>query len=69
MFGSLALSQAPTTSSILHNEDVVKMVKAGLSAPIIVSTIKGQPVSFALSSNDLITLKASGVPDDIVSRR
>src|SRR5690242_12606807 len=53
--------------SVLNNDAVVKMLKAGLSEDIVVSTIKSQPGRYATSADDLIALKKEGVPDKIIS--
>lgn len=52
----------------LTNADVLKLVQAKLSAPVIVQTIKTAPTaSFSLAPDDLIALKAKGVPDAVIS--
>ncbi len=49
-------------SEALHNQDVVKMVAAGLSEAVVVAKIReAKSVDFALEVDDLIELKASGV--------
>lgn len=50
----------------LTNEDVVKMVKAGLTPSIVEQTIKANDANFDLSSDGLIKLKEAGVPDSVV---
>jgi hypothetical protein len=51
----------------LNNESVVKLVKAGLSEELIVSTINSQPGTFDTSVDGLIALKAAGVSDKVVA--
>src|SRR5689334_5896205 len=53
--------------SMLNNDAIVKMVKAGLSEDIVVSTIKAQPGQYATSADDLIALKKAGISDKIIS--
>ncbi len=50
-----------------NNDSVVKMVKAGMSDTIIISTINSQPANFSLSANDLIALKQAGVDDKVMA--
>lgn len=58
-----ATAQSPAS---LTNKDVVDMVKAGLSAEIVIAKIKTSPNKFDTSAGGLQELKASGVPDAIV---
>lgn len=51
----------------LTNDSVVKMVKAGLSADVIVSMVKTQPAKYDLTPDRLIDLKTAGVPDKVVA--
>ena len=51
----------------LTNEDVVKMVKAGLGPQIILATIKSQPGAFDVSPDGLVALKNAGVIDEIIA--
>src|SRR5689334_15454633 len=60
-FGSVR-AQEPLT-----NESVVKMVKAGLSEDVVVSMVKTQPAKYNLSPDQLISLKAAGIPDKVVA--
>lgn len=50
----------------LTNQDVLKMVKAGLSPEIIEQTINSSDQAFDVSTDALIKLKQEGVPDAIV---
>lgn len=56
-----------SAQQLLTNDAVVKMVKAGMSDSIIVSSIQSQPAHFALASNDLIALKQAGVSDAVMA--
>lgn len=50
----------------LNNEAVIKMVKAGLSEDVIVSTVNSSPGSYDTTADGLIALKGAGVTDKIV---
>ncbi len=49
------------------NDSVIKMVKAGMSDSIVISSINSQPAHFSLSANDLIALKQAGVSDAVMA--
>lgn len=51
----------------MNNDSVVKMVKAGLSDEIIVSTINSSPGTYDTSADALIALKTAGVSDKVIS--
>jgi len=51
----------------LDNDAVVKMMKAGLSDDLIISTISAQPGNFNTSADGLIALKSAGVSDKVVA--
>jgi hypothetical protein len=51
----------------LNNDAVIKLVKAGLSEDLIVTTINASPGSYDTSANGLIALKKSGASDKVVS--
>jgi hypothetical protein len=51
----------------LNNESVIKLVKAGLSDDLIVSTINASPGTYDTSANGLISLKQAGASDKVVS--
>jgi len=50
----------------LTKEQVIKMSKAGLADDVIITRIKAEPVPMKLSTDDLITLKSSGVSDNVI---
>jgi hypothetical protein len=50
----------------LTNQDVVSMVRAGLSAEIIGAKIKASAVNFDTSPSALKELKGAGVPDGVL---
>lgn len=51
----------------LSNEAVIKLVKAGLSDDLIVSTIGNSPGSYDISADGMIGLKSAGASDRVVS--
>ena len=66
----LALAAAAGISQLLYaqtepltNDDVVRMVQAQLSMPVIHAALESANVSFNLSPEGLIALKAAGVDD------
>jgi hypothetical protein len=59
--------QAPDPAKTgLTNQDVVEMVKTGLSAEIILAKIKSGPCNFDTSAAALKELKTAGVPDNVI---
>lgn len=62
LLGAVCFAQAPMT-----NDSIKKMVKAGLSDDIVISTIKSQPAKYSTTPDDLIALKAAGVSDRVIS--
>ncbi len=51
----------------LNNEAVVKMVKAGLSEPLIISMVQNQPGKYSLTADDVVKLKSEGVSDKVLA--
>jgi|HubBroStandDraft_1064217.scaffolds.fasta_scaffold55333_1 hypothetical protein len=51
----------------LNNDAIIKMVKAGLSEELVITTIDSQAGTFDTSTDGLIALKAAGVNDKVVS--
>jgi hypothetical protein len=64
---SLCLGVASAQQITNTNDSVIKMVKAGMSDSIVISTINSQPAQFSLSANDLIVLKQAGVSDAVMA--
>lgn len=69
MFVVAALVLCPVlyAQQAMNNEAVVKLVKAGLSDDLIVSTINGSPGSYDTSVDGLIALKSAGASDKVVA--
>jgi hypothetical protein len=51
----------------LNNDAVIKLVKAGLSDDLIISTINAQPGIYDVSPDGLIALKTGGASDKVVA--
>jgi hypothetical protein len=51
----------------LNNDSIVKLVKAGLSDDLIVTTINASPGTYDTSANGLIALKQAGAGDKVIS--
>lgn len=51
----------------LNNDSVIKLVSAGLSDDLIVSTINASPGMYDTSANGLIALKSAGASDKVVT--
>lgn len=51
----------------LNNEAIIKLVKAGLSDDLIVSTIGNSAGTYNVSADGMIALKGAGVSDRVVS--
>jgi hypothetical protein len=58
---SLTLAQ-----QVMNNDGVIKLVKAGLSDDLVVSTINASPGAYDTSADGLVTLKNAGVSDKVI---
>ena len=58
----LLVSQQP-----LNNDTVIKLLKAGISDDLVVSTINSSPGNYDASANGLIALKSGGASDKVIS--
>jgi len=56
-----------SAQQVLNNDGVAKLVKAGLSDDLIVSTINASPGAYDTSANGLITLKQAGASDKVIA--
>jgi hypothetical protein len=63
----LALSPLLFAQQALNNDSVIKLVKAGMSDDLIITTINAQPGNYDTSPDGLIALKAAGASDKVVS--
>ncbi len=55
-----------TAGPAVTNEDIMKMVQAGVAQDLILKTISDSAVDFQMKPDQLIVLKKAGIPDDIV---
>src|SRR5579863_2070567 len=62
----LCLSATLIAQQTMSNDSVIKLVKAGLSDDLIISTINASPGAYDASANGLIALKSAGVSDRVV---
>ena len=67
LFVFSASLDASESAKPLTNEDIVKMIKAGLSTQIILATIKNQGGAFDVSPDALVALKNAAVTDEIIA--
>ena len=69
--GVLALLFLATCSflaaqQVMNNDSVIKLVKAGLSDDLIVTTVNSSPGAYDTSADGLIALKSAGASDKVV---
>src|SRR5438105_2306643 len=58
---------ATGAQTVLTNDSIVKMVKAGLGDDIILNMINSQPSQFAITPDSMIALKKDGVSDKVIA--
>jgi hypothetical protein len=63
----LAICSLLVAQQALNNNAVIKLVKAGLSEDLIVSTINGAAGNYDISADGIIALKTAGVSDKVVA--
>ena len=51
----------------MNNDSVVKLIKAGLSDDLIVTTINGSPGAYDTSTDAIIALKTAGASDKVIA--
>jgi hypothetical protein len=66
-FAVLLISPVLYAQQVLNNDSVLKLVKAGLSEELIVTTINSSPGKYDTSTNAIIALKKGGAGDKIVA--
>jgi len=59
-------AQAASGAGVLQNQDIIKMVKAGLDDAIIMAKIAGSKCQFDTSTDALIQLKQSGASATVI---
>src|SRR5271157_773801 len=63
----LAICPLLVAQQALNNDSVIKLVKAGLSEDLIVTTINAAPGSYDTSAEGIIALKTAGASDKVVA--
>jgi hypothetical protein len=63
----LLLCPALFAQETMNNDSVIKLIKAGLSEDLIVTTISSSPGKYDTSTNSLIALKKAGAGDKVVA--
>jgi hypothetical protein len=63
----LAICPLAIAQQALNNDAIIKLVKAGMSDDLIVTTINAQPGAYDVSPDGLIALKTGGASDKVVS--
>ena len=61
-----AHTQVLAQDETMTNDEVISLVKAGLSKSLVINKIRTSKSNFDLSTNGLIKLKKAGIDDDIV---
>jgi hypothetical protein len=67
LLASVALCSTLFAQQSLNNESIIKLVKAGLSDDLIVTTINASPGIYDTSADGLIALKTAGASEKVVS--
>jgi len=62
-----AADSQPAAPKTLNNDSVIKLVKAGLSDDLIISTVNAQAGNYDVTPDGLIALKGAGVSDKVVA--
>ena len=63
----LAACSVLAAQQAMNNDSVIKLVKAGLSDDLVVTTINGSPGSYDTSADAIIALKTAGASDKIIA--
>ncbi len=63
----LASCSLLAAQQVMNNDSVIKLVKAGLSDDLIVSTINGSPGAYDTSADAIIALKTAGASDKVIA--
>lgn len=66
-FAFLLLGPMLIAQQALTNDGVLKLVKAGLSEDLVISTINASPANFDTSANGIVALKTGGATDKEIS--
>lgn len=63
-----ALASSATMAATMNNDDVLKLIKAGLAEPIVLSSIDSAEPQFDTSTDAIIKLKQAGATDAVIQR-
>jgi hypothetical protein len=63
----LAICPLLIAQQALNNDSIIKLVKAGLSEDLIVTTINGSTGSYDISADGIIALKTAGASDKVIA--
>ena len=63
---SVATISAGQDSSILNNDDIIKMMEAGIGDELIISRIRNTQCVFHLETDSIVALKKAGVSDAVL---
>lgn len=66
LFYIVAIAQKKSDESVLTNDGIIELAKAGLSESIILTKIKNSKSEFDTSSSAIVKLKESGLSDNII---
>ncbi len=67
LFIVLLICPVLVAQQALNNDAVIKLVKAGLSEDLIVSTINASPGTYDTSADGIIALKTGGASDKVIA--
>ncbi|MBL8230848.1 MAG: hypothetical protein JNL98_20305 [Bryobacterales bacterium] len=62
-----ALAAAALAQETLNNESIIKLVKSGLGEELILNVIRQQPGNYSMGADDLVSMKAAGVSERIIT--
>lgn len=63
----LAACSLIAAQQAMNNDAVIKLIKAGLSDDLIVTTINGSPAAYDTSADGIIALKTAGASDKVIA--
>ena len=63
----LASCSLLAAQQVMNNDSVIKLVKAGLSDDLIVTTINCSPGAYDTSADAIIALKTAGASDKVIA--
>lgn len=66
-FVFIAICPLLVAQQVLNNDSIIKLVKAGLSDDLIVSTINASPGTYDTSADGVIALKTAGASDKVIA--